>query len=86
MARHVFRDAFAIDWFDKEHSEGEERYGVIGMMEGRLLFVAYAIRGERMRIISARKAEPYKRRKYHDENRESLLCADGRRSPRGGAT
>jgi uncharacterized DUF497 family protein len=34
MARHVFRDAFAIDWFDKEHSEGEERYGVIGMMEG----------------------------------------------------
>jgi hypothetical protein len=23
-----------------------------------------------MRIISARKAEPYKRRKYHDENRK----------------
>ena len=44
---------------------------MISMVENRLLFVAYAMRGERIRIISARKAEPYERRKYHDENREA---------------
>jgi uncharacterized protein len=71
MARDVFRDAFAIEWLDEEHSEDEERYGIIGMVEGRLLFVAYTMRDERIRIISARKAEPYERRRYHDENRET---------------
>jgi uncharacterized protein len=71
MARDVFRDAFAIDWFDEEHSEDEERYGIIGMVEGRFLFVAYTMRGERIRIISARKAEPHERRRYHDKNRET---------------
>jgi uncharacterized DUF497 family protein len=44
---------------------------VIGMVENRLLFVAYAMRRGRIRIISAQKAEPYERRKYHDENREA---------------
>jgi uncharacterized DUF497 family protein len=43
---------------------------MIGMVENRLLFVAYTFRGGRTRIISARKAEPYERRKYHDENRQ----------------
>jgi uncharacterized DUF497 family protein len=49
----------------------EERYGVIGMVEGRLLFVGYTMRGEKIRIITARKAEPYERRRYHEENREA---------------
>jgi uncharacterized protein len=71
MARDVFNDAFAIEWIDEGQSDDEERYGMIGMIEGRLLFVAYTMRGERIRIISARKVEPYERRKYHDENRET---------------
>jgi uncharacterized DUF497 family protein len=49
----------------------EERYCAIGMAEGRLLCVGYAICGEKIRIITARKAEPYERRKYHEENREA---------------
>ena len=44
---------------------------MIGMVGNRLLFVAYAMRGESIRIISGRRAEPYERRKYHDENREA---------------
>jgi uncharacterized DUF497 family protein len=71
MAREAFADAFAVEWVDAEQDLGEERYAMIGMVENRLLFVAYAMRGERIRIISARKAEPYERRKYHDENREA---------------
>jgi uncharacterized protein len=35
----------------------------------RLLVVAYTMRGERIRIISARKAEAFERRWYHEEER-----------------
>ena len=38
-------------------------------MEGRLLFVAYTMRDERIRIISARGAKPYEQRRYTEENR-----------------
>jgi uncharacterized protein len=41
---------------------------MIGLAEGRLLFVAYTMRNEAIRIISARNAEPYERRRYHDDN------------------
>ena len=64
-------DPFAIEWEDPEQDPNEERYGVIGMVEGRLLFVGYTMRGEKIRIITARKAEPYERRRYHEENREA---------------
>jgi uncharacterized protein len=71
MARDVFRDPFAIEWEDLAQDPNEERYAAIGMVEGRLLFVGYTIRGDKIRIITARKAEPYERRKYYEENREA---------------
>jgi len=71
MAREVFRDPFAIEWQDLAQDASEERYCTIGMVEGRLLFVGYALRDEKIRIITARKAEPYERRRYHEENREA---------------
>jgi hypothetical protein len=71
MAREAFKDAFAVEWVDVGQDPTEERYAMIGMVENRLLLVAYTMRGERIRIISARKAEPYERRKYHDENWEA---------------
>jgi uncharacterized DUF497 family protein len=67
-ARDVFKDAFAIEWADGSHDDAEERFVTIGMVESRLLFVAYTLRGERIRIISAREAEPHERRRYHNEN------------------
>jgi uncharacterized DUF497 family protein len=71
MVRDAFRDAFAVEWTDTGQDPTEERYAMIAMVEGRLLFVAYVMRGERIRIISARKAEAFERRKYHDENRQA---------------
>ena len=71
MAREVFGDPFAVEWQDPAQNRNEERYSVIGMVEGRLLFVGYTMRGDKIRIITARKAEPYERRKYHDENRDA---------------
>jgi len=68
MAQDVFKDIFAIEWTDDRHGDAEERFVAVGMVEGRLLFVAYTLRGERIRIISAREAEPRERRRYHNEN------------------
>jgi hypothetical protein len=67
-ARDVFKDPFALDWIDDAQDESEERFATLGMVEGRLLFVAYAVRSGVIRIISARLAEPFERRRYHEEN------------------
>jgi uncharacterized protein len=53
---------------DDREDYGEERFTIIGMVENRLLFIAYTMRGESIRIISARGAEPHERRSYHEED------------------
>ena len=68
LARFVFKDAFAIENFDDRESYGEARYTVIGMVENRLLFVAYTMRGDTIRIITARGAEPHEQRYDHEDN------------------
>lgn len=66
MASEVFRDPFAVEWRDDRENYGEDRYVIIGMVDSRLLYVAYTMRGEVIRIISARGAEPHERRQYHE--------------------
>ena len=66
-AREVFQDPFAIDWLDDREDYGETRFVTLGMVEGRVLYVAYTVRGERIRMISARGAEPHERRQYHED-------------------
>jgi uncharacterized DUF497 family protein len=66
-ARDVFKDPFAVDWLDERQDYGEDRFAIVGMAQNRLLFVAYAMRGDRIRIISARGAEPYEQRRYHED-------------------
>ena len=70
-ARDAFRDAFAVEWADDAQGATERRFVMLGMVEHRVLFVAYTLRGDLIRIISARKAEPHERRRYHDENRDT---------------
>jgi uncharacterized DUF497 family protein len=67
-AKLVFKDPFAVERLDDRFDYGEERFNILGMVRNRLLSVVYAIRDERIRIISARGAEPHERRKYHEEN------------------
>ncbi len=62
-ARDVFRDAFAVEWLDDTQDAAERRFVVLGMVEHRVLFVAYILREDRIRIISARKADPHERRR-----------------------
>jgi uncharacterized DUF497 family protein len=68
VARLAFDDAFAVERVDRRERYGEDRFILLGMVQGRLLVVTYTMRAERMRIISARYAEPRERRRYHEEN------------------
>jgi len=67
-ARLAFADVFAIARQDRLQDYGEDRHALLGMVDNRLLHVAYTLREERVRIISARLAEPRERRRYHEEN------------------
>jgi uncharacterized DUF497 family protein len=65
-ARLVFDDAFAVCRVDLASDPAEIRYMAIGLANGRILAVAYTERGERIRIISARKATKHEQRDYHN--------------------
>jgi uncharacterized DUF497 family protein len=67
-AKAVFQDPFAVERMDEREDYGEDRYAIIGMAFDRLLYVAFTYRGERIRIISARGAEPHEHRRYHENN------------------
>ncbi len=47
---------------------GEERINLLGMCEGVILHVTYVERGERTRIISARRTERHEQDDYYREN------------------
>ena len=69
-ASTVFDDKDLLDLQDGEHSGEELRYIGIGRSaSNRILFVNFTERGERIRIISARRAEPWERREYEITNR-----------------
>ena len=57
-AQSVFYDEFAVQFFDDEHSGGEERFLLLGMSAGaRMLLICHCEResGHIIRVISARK-------------------------------
>jgi uncharacterized DUF497 family protein len=61
-------DHFAIEVVDERENYGEERINLLGMCDGVLLHVTYTERGERIRIISARRAERHEQDEYYREN------------------
>ena len=63
----VFNDENYIEFYDPAHSEEEDRYNIIGLVED-VLFVVYTERKQRIRIISARLATAMERRMYYDRN------------------
>ena len=64
----AFRDPFAVERIDDRLDYGEERINLIGIAEGVLLHVTYTERGERIRLISARRAERHEQDDYYREN------------------
>ncbi|HEY1245304.1 MAG TPA: BrnT family toxin [Hyphomicrobiaceae bacterium] len=63
-ARRVFEDPLVLILQDHSEDYGEDRFLAIGRVGDLFLAVAYAERGNRTRIISARKANAHERRTY----------------------
>ncbi len=63
-ACRVFLDAGRLEAEDDRMDYGESRYVTLGEVEGVVLYVVYTWRGRRRRLISARKATGWERRKY----------------------
>jgi hypothetical protein len=67
-AMEAFRDPNAVDEYDATHSDDEPRYALTGLSSRRLLFVVYTEKPGVIWLISARKAEGSKRKRYEEEN------------------
>lgn len=66
-AATVFQDDLSVTVPDPDHSMAEERFITVGMSsQNRLLMVAHAERGDRIRIISARELTPREKRQYEE--------------------
>ena len=66
-ARSVFYDEFAVQFFDEDNADSEDRFLMLGFSdEARLLMVCHCERdhGNIIRIISARKATKAERKHY----------------------
>lgn len=75
LAKHGldFTDAAHLGWenakviVDDRRDYGENRYRAFGLWKGRLCIVAFTLRGEKVRIISFRKANDREVRRYGEE-------------------
>lgn len=64
----AFGDPLSLNMSDPDHSEGEERFIVLGISERyRLLVVSYTERPPKTRIISARLATRDERKHYEEK-------------------
>lgn len=69
IATQAFDDDLAIPFADPEHSTvGEPRYALLGMCESGLVFISFTIRGEKYRIITARKASKRMHKMYAEND------------------
>ncbi|MCL4475106.1 MAG: BrnT family toxin [Nitrospirae bacterium] len=69
-ASTTFKDTLSLTIHDPLHSDKEDRFILIGSsIKNRLLVVVHTERGNKIRIISARKATKKERKKY-EENAE----------------
>lgn len=68
-AATVFLDPVAVTYPDPDHPDEEDREITIGhSVRQRVLFVSHSQRGDRIRLISARKAT----RREHKEHEEGI--------------
>jgi uncharacterized DUF497 family protein len=66
----AFADPNRIAQQDTRYIYGEDRYQLIGQIDGRLFVLVYTPRGNVVRIISARKANSREVKRYEDRSDE----------------
>ena len=65
-AAHIFEDPYRIEKYDFEHSIDEDRYISIGLVRS-ILTVVHTERGDKIRLISARKADKKEVQEYYGQ-------------------
>ena len=68
LATRAFLDPSAVEWVDEREAYGEERTILLAMADGTILVVVYTERGDRIRLISARRATRDEQDLYTLEN------------------
>jgi uncharacterized DUF497 family protein len=64
-ATEVFYDPNALEGYDDDHSDDEDRFYIIGFSSRRILYVIYAERqDDTVRIVTARKAAKGEQERY----------------------
>ena len=72
-AQKVFSDRCMVEVLDDTEDYGEDRFLVIGMVEGQLLSVIYTPRRGRYRLISARRATRDEQDHYFTQNSQGSV-------------
>ena len=65
--KRAFDDPKQLHEFDAEHSQNEERWRMLGWLDGRVIAVVYTERSESVHLITARYAEPREEQLFFDE-------------------
>jgi uncharacterized DUF497 family protein len=68
-AIRAFLDPNRVVRADIRWDYGEDRYQLLGSIEARVFFLVYTLRGETIRIISARKANRREVQRYENATR-----------------
>jgi uncharacterized DUF497 family protein len=72
-ASEVFDKPFAVEEYDSDNSEYEDRYNVTGYIDGlSYITVAFTLRNNLIRIFSARGADPEEEEAYHENVRRHI--------------
>ncbi|MCO5106822.1 MAG: BrnT family toxin [Burkholderiaceae bacterium] len=69
-ALRAFLDPHRVVTLDDRWDYGEDRYRLFGAIEGRVYCLAFTVRGERIRIISARRANRREVGEYEHSTRQ----------------
>lgn len=70
----VFFDPRLLLYYDKAHSRKEDRYYALGStFAERSLFIVYTLRGEKIRIISARDMSKKEAKEYEKKEEDTAL-------------
>ena len=69
-AVRAFFDPHRIVVQDRRRDYGEDRYRLLGVIDGRAYIVVYTVRGSAIRIISARKANGKEVANYEHDARQ----------------
>lgn len=64
----VFYDPSFIEYLDEREEYGEERINLLGFCDGVILHVTYTERGDKIRLISARRATRREQDYYYSQN------------------